>query len=103
MNTKEKLKIRTFPAWLENSTYLVVGYGETYHSDFVKGGYLLNHIIELMFGSDHQENCSYEDWEQYGDDLCNPDNWRTDQDAGNYHWNTDVGETDHIEVWKIVT
>ena len=55
-----------------------------------------------MYGDNWKEQAPLEHQTEYWSDLCDlENNWNSDQDFGPTMWRTDVGETDHIEIYRI--
>jgi len=80
---------------IKNATFLMVCSGENYSAEIVKGCDLHAKMMEAMFGDD--KDCNPDERKAYAQELANPDNWHQDQDYGPTRYQTDVGETDHIE------
>jgi len=86
---------------IADSTFLMVCSGETYSSFIIKGYEILDKMQEEMYGDDKM--AGKEEMKMYGEELANIDNWHNDQDFGPVRYNTEVGETDHIELIRIIS
>lgn len=79
-----------------------MGYGESYQAKVVTGDQLYPYMMKMMYGEKWTKDASAEHQQDYWNDLCNIDgNWKSDGDLGPTMWSTDVGETDHIEIFRI--
>jgi len=87
------------PESIRSGTFLLVGHGETYGAEVVKGCHLLTKMMEMIFGM--AENAPDNERQNYAKELSDMDNWCQDQDHGPTWYKTDLGETDHIEVIRI--
>jgi hypothetical protein len=87
------------PSTIANAKFLMVCTGEQYSSKIVDGADLHEEMAIACCGSlaaagsvEVQENVEF---------LTDMDNWATDSDYGPYHIKQDIGETDHIEFWRL--
>lgn len=80
-------------------TFLLVGSGETYSAEIVKGTQLLDKMLDALFGE--AKEATPEQRQSYKDDIENPDSWHSDQDYGPTRWSQDIGETDCIDIFLI--
>lgn len=89
----------TLPQSIQTGTFLLIGSGESYETEILPGGQLLDRMIIMMYGE--PENCSPTEREQYARDLANEDNWCHNPDYGPVTFDMNVGETDHIYIRRI--
>jgi hypothetical protein len=85
---------------IKKGTFLLVCRGETYSAEIVKGQDIFTKIFTAMFGPDSKD-WPEEECQQWRDEIEDPDYWINDQDYGPTHWESEVGETDHIELFLI--
>lgn len=86
-------------AAIRDHTFLLVGSGESYHAQIVKGSEALDKMYEEMFGDPQAGNP--EEREAWLVQLDDPDEWQHDGDYGPTIWESDVGETDHLLLIRI--
>lgn len=79
--------------------YLLISSGESYSTEIVKGFNLLGAMLTAMFGK--PEECSDSEKVFWREQIDDPDNWHHDSDYGCTHYSTDVGETDHLEIYLL--
>lgn len=84
---------------LKRGTFLMVGSGESYFAEIVQGADLLDKMMEAMYGETKQ--APGDEREQYRREIENPDEWSSDSDWGPTHWWTDLGETDHMDIYLV--
>lgn len=84
---------------IKKATFLMVCSGESYFTEIVPGANLLDRMMAAMY--DTKENWPAEELETYREELEDPDHWQLDQDYGLCQYSTDVGETDHIAIFRI--
>ena len=86
-------------AALGNGIWLLVGSGESYSAEVVAGPALLEKVLETMFGT--IEDSSPEEHEYWKATLEDPDEWSSDEDCGPTYFRQDIGEIDHLEIYRI--
>ena len=91
--------INELPEPIKASTFLMVCSGETYFTEILKGDMLLERMMVAMFGE--VANAPKDQYEAWANELADPDQWCIDQDYGPCWFNTDVGETDRVQIFRI--
>lgn len=85
---------------IAEGVFLLVCSGESYSAQITTGTSLMARMFEAMFG-DTPADWPKAECDQWRDELLDPDKWNTDYDYGPIAWESDVGETDHIQIMRI--
>ena len=88
----------SLPKELEDVPFIVVLSGETYSTDIVYGSGLLAHLMEAVYGPDRD---NWSEHESFWVAQLFEDHWRRDINFGCVEWETDVGETDSIRIFRL--
>ena len=81
------------------TTYLMVGSGETYSARIVPGNELLEALLgELLSNPAEPDPAEKAFWEKQ---LADEDQWHHSQDFKRTYWSSDIGETDNISFYLI--
>ena len=87
------------PESIKTGRFLLIGRGESYSGEIVDGTKLLDKMLELLYGT--PQDASQEERDDCAADLADMDNWHSDGDYGPTQFSRDVGETDHIDIFRI--
>jgi hypothetical protein len=95
----DKASDEVLPAAIANAKFLMICTGESYSTKVVDGGRLHEEWAIAIFGN--WENVPSDQLRAVIGSMRDMDNWSTDPDHGPFHWKEDVGETDHIDFWRL--
>lgn len=92
--------MKTLPQTIQDGKFIVICSGESYSTRIVNGTDLIKHIAECLYGDANYPQTD-EEFGRFISRICDLDNWHDNPDLGPTHWTKDVGETDHIDVYRI--
>jgi hypothetical protein len=93
-------EVKGIPPRIAEGTFLLLGYGESYLTEIIKGPDVVRRMMVAMYGDD-ESTWTPEDKDYWASQVYDEDNWAHDIDYGPTLFKADVGETDHIELIRI--